>query len=247
MHTKPVKPTLVAIRPKNAVATLPDTPKYFQAIGIIECVVTKADKQYTITVATKQYKLQYKNSKTIIALEKQIDAFGDRQKLIVYPRVIHFPGQKEYVIGFELVGHIAPHSVTDLVQELQSGEFKVSGLWQYIPVCRMPVITVAKNVSPERIDYIKGCTALQRVRFMKATHLPIAWRDAPVAAFRFNPRAEKELQGKPKFVQIKARFNPSRDQFEFVSLLSKPSDEIPPFLKAGKKDKAEAIKAKRST
>jgi hypothetical protein len=45
-------------------------------------------------------------------------------------------------------------------------------------------------------------------------------------------------------VQIKARFNSERDNFEFVSLLGIPTDSPPNYLKAGKKDKVEAAKTK---
>ncbi len=36
-------------------------------------------------------------------------------------------------------------------QELQDFEFKLSGLWQFIPVCQSPCITVQKNFSEERL------------------------------------------------------------------------------------------------
>jgi hypothetical protein len=65
-----------------------------------------------------------------------------------------------------------------------------------------------------------------------------------VPPFRFNPKLDKETQGKASFVQIKARFNSSRNNFEFVEILASPSDEPPNYLKAGKKDKLEAAKTK---
>ena len=79
---------------------------------------------------------------------------------------------------------------------------------------------------------------------MKASHLPVVWRDAPVPPFRFNPKLDKETQGKASFVQIKARFNSANDNFEFISLLGIPCESPPNYLKAGKKDKAEAAKTK---
>jgi hypothetical protein len=45
-------------------------------------------------------------------------------------------------------------------------------------------------------------------------------------------------------VQIKARFNSERDNFEFVSLLGIPTDSPPNYLKAGKKDKLSVAKTK---
>ena len=78
---------------------------------------------------------------------------------------------------------------------------------------------------------------------MKASHLPLLWKDAPVRPFRFNPKAGKD-QGKPAFVQVKARFMPGRDVFGFVEQLSEPRPKAPKFLKASKKDKTEAQKEK---
>jgi hypothetical protein len=65
-----------------------------------------------------------------------------------------------------------------------------------------------------------------------------------VPPFRFNPKLDKEAQGKASFVQIKARFNSERDNFEFVSLLGVPTDSPPNYLKAGKKDKLSVAKTK---
>jgi hypothetical protein len=129
-------------------------------------------------------------------------------------------------------------------KELNDLEFKLSGLWQFIPVCRTPCITVMKNFSADRLEYIKQAELASKVNFMKASHIPLMWRDAPVNPFRFNPKTPKEEQGKAMFVSIKAKFIPGRDMFGFDSLLALPQDEPPRHLKAGKKDKAEVLKSK---
>jgi len=79
---------------------------------------------------------------------------------------------------------------------------------------------------------------------MKASHIPVLWQDAPIPPFRFNKNLDKETQGKASFVQLKARFNSASDNFEFVSLLGIPCESPPNYLKAGKKDKADAAKTK---
>jgi hypothetical protein len=101
-----------------------------------------------------------------------------------------------------------------------------------------------KNFSDERLQYIKQAELTSKVNFMKASHIPLIWKDALVNPFRFNPKAEKEQQGKAMFVSIKARFIPGRDVFGFDSLVAIPQEEAPKYLKAGKKDKAEALKSK---
>ena len=72
------------------------------------------------------------------------------------------------------------------------------------------------------------------------------WRDALVPPFRFNPKTPKEEQGRPVFVQIKAKFVPHRDAFEFDSLLELPRELPPKFLKASKDDKATAMAEKKA-
>jgi hypothetical protein len=76
---------------------------------------------------------------------------------------------------------------------------------------------------------------------MKPNHLPVFWRDAPVKPFRYNPKAE-EQEDMP-FVQIRAKFLPSKDVFAFESLLAPPTDP-PKYLKLSKKDKQAAQQEK---
>jgi hypothetical protein len=105
---------------------------------------------------------------------------------------------------------------------------------------------VFKNFTRERLEHIKESETIRKVKFMKASHLPLFWRDTPVIPFRFNPKAAKEEQGKPVFVEVKAQFNPRKDAFEFQSLLGIPLQKPPSFLKASKADKATAMAEKKA-
>ncbi|MHC5863617.1 MAG: hypothetical protein ACYTXK_42880, partial [Nostoc sp.] len=67
----------------------------------------------------------------------------------------------------------------------------------------------------------------RKVKFMKASHIPLLWKDAPVRPFRFNPKVAKEEQGRAVFVTIKAKFLPGRDVFGFVALTALPKDSAP--------------------
>ena len=185
------------------------------------------------------------HKKAYEALLKEISNTGiTQQKLIVYPRITHYPGGKQpYRLAFQLVGFLKKEAtVNGLASVLEENEFNISGLWQFIPVCRVPCISVFKNFNKERLEFIKSASVEKKVNYMKASHIPVVWRDAPVPPFRFNPKLESEAQGKASFVQIKARFNSERDNFEFVSLLGGPTDSPPNYLKAGKKDKLSAAK-----
>ncbi len=131
---------------------------------------------------------------------------------------------------------------------LNDFEFRLCGLWQFIPVCRTPCISIFKNFSKERLDFIKGqdVDVAKKVKFMKASHLPLLWKDSPVKPFRFNPKLEKQEQEKTYFVEIKARFLPNKDVFGFVELLSEPTTNLPKFIKASKKMKGEVLKQAKS-
>ncbi len=233
----------------DVIASSPPSPAFFQAVGIIKGDVTSDGDKTFVTIGEKSYKLYYASThkKAYDALKKEISTTGITQhRLIVYPRITHYPGGKQpYRLAFQLVGFVAHEaSQPGLFSVLEDSEFKISGLWQFIPVCRVPCISVFKNFNLERLDYIKSAPLDKKVNFMKASHLPVVWRDAPVRPFRFNPKLDKETQGKASFVQIKARFNSASDNFEEVELLAIPSDAPPNYLKAGKKDKVEAAKTK---
>ena len=156
-----------------------------------------------------------------------------------YPKVMHFPNRDQsHALTFQLVGFDAGTGQSGASTELDDFEFKLAGLWQFIPVCRTPCISVHKNFNQQRLKYIKQADPAQRVKFLKASHLPLLWKDAPLKPFRFNPKGGKD-QGHPAFVQIKAKFLPEKDVFVFQEQLDSPKEKAPRFLKTAKKDKAE--------
>jgi len=221
----------------------------FQAVGIIQGDVTSDGDKTFVTIGEKSYGLYYASTHKMAyeALKKEIGNTGiTQQKLIVYPRITHYPGGKQpYRLQFQLAGFLSQEASGEGLQSvLEELEFKICGLWQFIPVCRVPCISVFKNFNKERLEFIKSAPLEKKVNFMKASHIPVVWRDAPVSPFRFNPKLESETQGKASFVQIKARFNSASDNFEFVELLGIPTDEPPNYLKAGKKDKLAVAKTK---
>jgi chemotaxis protein histidine kinase CheA len=223
----------------------------FQAVGVLAGKVKFGEENNnTITIGNKEYPLFYapRKQKAFDALKKEVESSGEAtQRVVVYPRFTHFPGRDVPPnVGFQLVGFDKGRHEEVISEELADMEFKLCGLWQFIPVCRTPCISVFKNFTKERLEHIKQSEPSKKVKYMKASHLPLFWRDALVPPFRFNPKATKEEQGKPVFVQIKARFVPHRDAFEFDSLLGLPMEKPPRFLKASKDDKATAIAEKRA-
>ncbi|MBI1243297.1 MAG: hypothetical protein GC195_17880 [Nostoc sp. RI_552] len=218
----------------------------FQAIGVIVGDVNlNSDGKNTVTIGNFEYPLFYipQKRKVFDALTKEIETTGNHTfRLVVYPKAIHFPRKDQpHSMTFQLVGFDRGREQQTVSGELEDNEFKFSGLWQFIPVCQTPCISVFRNFTRERLEYIKQAEPTRKVKFMKASHLPLFWKDAPVKPFRFNPKAEKEEQGHPVFVSLKAKFLPGRNVFGFVALLAPPQETAPRFLKASKKDKATAL------
>ncbi len=226
----------------------------FQAVGVItgevNFILDGENERSTITIGNKEYPLFYASSKkrAYEALKKEIEATGEStQRLVVYPKFTHFPGRDQPPnVGFQVVGFDKGRQPEGISEQLKDLEFQLCGLWQFIPVCRTPCISVFKNFTKERLDHVKQSEPAKKVKYMKASHLPLFWRDALVPPFRFNPKAPKEEQGKPVFVQIKAKFVPHREAFEFESLLGLPMEKPPRFLKASKDDKATAMAEKKA-
>ncbi|WP_248277878.1 hypothetical protein [Brasilonema sp. UFV-L1] len=223
----------------------------FQAVGVITGEVRFTDEgKSSVTIGRKEYPLFYapRKQKAFEALKKEIEATSQsNQRLVVYPKFIHFPKREQPPqVSFQLVGFDKGRQEEVVSGELQDMEFKLCGLWQFIPVCQTPCISVFRNFNQQRLEYIKTTEVARKVKFMKASHIPLIWKDAPARPFRFNPKATKEEQGRPVFVQVKAKFLPGRDVFGFVEQLAEPVEKAPKFLKVSKEDKATAMAEKKA-
>ncbi|MHC5723678.1 MAG: hypothetical protein ACYT04_33135 [Nostoc sp.] len=228
------------------------TAAIFQAVGVITGSVNfSSDGQSTVTIGSYEYPLSYSQQRrsAFTGLKKEIEnTLNHNQRLVVYPKIIHFPSREQpHRIAFQLVGFDRGRKLDVVSGELEDLEFKLSGLWQFIPVCQTPCISVFRNFSDERLEFIKQSEPAQKVKFMKASHIPLLWKDAPIRPFRFNPKVAKEEQGRAAFVTIKAKFLPGRDVFGFVALTALPKDSAPRFLKASKTDKATVQQAAKKT
>lgn len=217
----------------------------FQAVGIIRGEISLGeDGKNSVSINGLKYPLLYSpfKRKVFDALLKEIENTGELvQRLIVYPKITHFPKKEvPHAISFQVVGFDKGRQSEGISEELEDSEFKLSGLWQFIPVCKTPCVSIFKNFTKERLEHIKDSEPLIRARYMKSNHVPLLWRDAPVKPFRFNPKLCKD-QGRPYFVSVKAKFLPQRGVFGFCDLLSPPQEKAPKFLKLSKKDKAAAL------
>ncbi len=226
----------------------------FQAIGVVSGEVSFDEdyKRSTITICNKKYPLLY------IAHKQGLKAFDELkavlqntqqqyQRLKVYPQVTHFKDpEKPHKIAFQLVNFDKGGQKQGALNDFNDLEFKLAGLWEFIPVSKLPCISVFKNVNVSRLKFVKRSKFTERVKFMEGTYVPLLWKDPIIEPFRFNPYAPKEEQEKSRFIALKAKFVPGEDIFAFDSLLSMPLDEPPTFFKVNKKMRAEAHERKKA-
>jgi hypothetical protein len=189
-------------------ASSPTEGAFFQAVGIIQGEVTSDGDKTFVTIGEKSYGLYYASTHkmAIDALKKEILSSGiTQQKLIVYPRITHYPGGKQpYRLAFQLAGFLGKEATVDGLQSiLEEKEFKISGLWQFIPVCRVPCISVFKNFNKERLEFIKSAPLDKKVNYMKASHIPVVWRDAPVSPFRLTQSWIRRLRAKRPLCRLR--------------------------------------------
>ncbi len=219
----------------------------FQAVGIIRGEVKFSDEgKITVTLSKFEYGIECnkKHSDALSGLKKEMISTGESiQRLIVYPKVMHFPSKEQLQrVWFQLVGFVKEGCEMGIATELADNQFKLCGLWQFIPVCRPPCISIFLNFTTERLELLKATDdPATDAKFMKASQIPVLWKDSPVRPFRFNPKAGKE-QGHPSFVQIKASFLPHRDAFGFVEQLEEPIEQAPKFMKLPKSAKGQGRK-----
>ena len=212
----------------------------FSAIGVLR-VELNLDPYPHFKLGGKEYKVFYaaNHKRSLYALRQQIANKGAEQRIIVYPRVLHLPDRNKppQIQSFQLVGFddgVRP----GVARDLGDNEFKLFGLWQFIAVCKCPVITVHRNFTPEQYAHFKTLDDEGKKYFGKAQHIPLFWKDAIVRPFRFNPKLDKEEQAPRYFIGVKARFLPGRDSFGFDSLLSPPTLDTPKFIKFKKPEQS---------
>lgn len=220
---------------------------FFQAVGLIKASIKKEEnpdkpKSNSFKVQLGDFEFSLVGKKDIfryLSVDLKKNPEPERW-LMLYPKVLHLPGNAPHSVYFELKAF----SVKKPEIELDHLEFKLAGLWQFIPVCKVPVISIFKNFSEERLESYKHSEPAKKVKETKPAHIPLFWKDAVVSPFRFNPKVPKEEQVKPYFVEIKARFFPDKQTFGFESLRGLPTEQTPKFMKVRKDDKQALLKEK---
>ncbi len=190
----------------------------FQAIGTIKGK-PEEDKenpgQFFIRLGGKRYSLFIAGYRYQAWL-KQMAANPDQTLFLrVYPKCLMIP-RKPPKIYFQVAAW-----ETENPWDEEAGQFRLKGIWQFVPQSRTPVISIYRNGNAEDP---KG-------KF-KAAHIPVLMRrDDEAAPFRFNPKIAKEDLPPRWFVQGLFKFIASRDCFGFSEDLEPPTKKIPYYKK----------------
>ena len=118
----------------------------FRAVGIIKGEVKFHDDEkknsLSIVIGDKEYGIHCatRHFAALSGLKKVIAKTGETtQRLIVYPKVMHFPKRDQpHRLWFQLIGFEIGNYENTISHDLKDNEFKICGLWQFIPVCRFP-------------------------------------------------------------------------------------------------------------
>ncbi len=191
---------------------------FFQAIGVISGQLMLHKKPYTLTVLDKNYQVFFKNpAKALPAIAKEIKKSGETLRLLVYPNVIYSPGKEDPNIQFQIVAWPSTDDEPiSLFKELKDLDFLLSGFWQFIPGHKIPSLTIFKNYFEEQEEYSKKPNVFKRQKTLKAIHVPLLWNDS-LGSPSNNPITTPQDMTKQPHFNIKARFLPTKDLWEFDS------------------------------
>lgn len=206
-------------------------PSIFQAVGLLECIPQVENERLSIAINGNQYELRKTHgprSQQFDLLKQEIEKNGSRQmQLRVYPNIIHDSNKLEIRHLFSLV-----RAYADKPKCLDSSSsFVFRGIWQYVPYCSTPVISIHRNI--DMLKFYQRLSTAAKKSFVRPQAFPVVW-DAPVEPFRHNPDPQKSEQMPRYFVEVTAVFQDG--QYTVVEMLNEPSLDIPRYIKPSRKN-----------
>jgi hypothetical protein len=197
-------------------AEIEENPPFFQAIGTLYGKPhLDDDGKFWLHLGTERFALFIPGPRYRPWLRQLSSAPDTSLFLRVYPKCLILP-RKDPVVRFEVTAWRLENQWDEA-----SGIFKFSGIWQFVPQFRTPVISVYRN---------RNATDPQGK--FKASHLPVLMRrEDEVTPFKFNPKIPKEQLPKRWFIQACFKFIPSRNCWGWVEDFESPSEKIPKYRK----------------
>ena len=210
------------------------TPTIFQALGAVMARPYLDEELLKVAINGSEYDLFYApgyRRKAYILLRDELEKNDSREMFLrLYPQVKYDYKSQQPLLSFSLV------NFSQEGEEINNEPlgFVLRGIWQYIPHCKSPVISIYRNEA-QRGAFNK-LNKLQQLSFAQPRHLPVVW-SAPVEPFKFLAIATKDEQMPRYFVQVRAIF---KDGLYVVEeMLQEPTLKIPKFIKLSKKEAAQ--------
>ncbi|MCW6036931.1 hypothetical protein K4A83_11745 [Spirulina subsalsa FACHB-351] len=235
LEKKPIPPAPEKSKAEEAAPTPPESHKtpaetkhtqedeagensiFFQAIGTLYGIVTPhPEGGFAITVGSNEYRLYFPSKFRYVGFLKQRENYPDTPLYLrVYPKCQLIPRQPPRIY-FQV---FAWNTENEWQQE--PNQFILSGIWQFIPQNRSPVISIYRNRQ-----------ASDPTEKFKASHIPVLMRrEGEVQPFKFNPKTPKDKLPKRWFIQGIFKFLPNRNSFGWSEDISEPTDAIPRYKK----------------
>ena len=194
----------------------------FQAVGLLRCSPEINEDKLYITIDGQPHDLRrgkWGLRKHFDKLKLGIEQNGSKEiYLRVYPKVVHNLSKQTICSWFTPIKAYSDISQT----KHQSEDFVLRGIWQYVPYCSQPVISIYRNI--EMLRYFKSeSTRAAKKAFARPQDFPVAW-SAPIQPYRYDPNLGNHNQMPRYFVQVRAIF--TNGQFEGYCQINRVEREI---------------------
>ena len=225
-----VAPTITSSQSQSNQHSHQTDKRIFQAVGLIKCTPYLENEKIKLTINNHSYDLRKLNgrlSKQFSQLARELEENGSRQMLLrVYPHIIHSADNSEIRHLFSLVRAYLDESKYPDAEE----SFVFRGIWQYVPYCSTPVISIHRNI--DNLNFYQRLPFAAKKFFIRPQGIPVVW-NAPVDPFVYHRSRSKSEQMPRYFVEVRATFKDG--QYTVVEMLNEPTLDIPKFIKPPRK------------
>ncbi len=203
-----------------------EEPRIFQALGTILAAPYLKSDRLKVTIDGRSYDLLYVKGfqrRSHRSLKAELEKNGSKEMFLkLYPQATFDQSSAEPILSFS----VANFSLDcEKLNNYPKG-FVLRGIWQYIPQCKFPVISIYRNRN--QLPAFKKLNAKQQFHFAKPHHIPVVW-SATIEPFKYNPSVEKSEQMPRYFVEVRAVF---KDGLYVVEeMLRSPTVDIPKLIK----------------
>ena len=205
--------------------------RLFQALGLIQPQIVLRQNIFYAVSGEKEYQLYFDDPYKQEEFKNFLESGLGLPILLVYPQITHFPEKnKPHQINFKV------KAWNDNIDrfDIDLGEFKIKGLFQFLPCYKYPVISVFRNRNKKLTELVNSSEEKLAKRLLRVNHVPIMWSDSPVKPFRY--RNKSKVQGDKYFVEVITKFNPQKNCFVVQKMDAEPTTRIPRYLKFQKKE-----------